>query len=180
MRQAAVGWIKEGPESQGPGRYERVSGRAVAVRCRIRKALVTDRASFQAKKPRPRAGDSDGFPGGWARWLELDGRTGWHHALSLWLTSAWVSVSTAKQVCPAEKLSCGPTSHKCVPASWRCDGEKDCESGVDEAGCVTCESGQAPWSARHGQAASGSSGRCWWRPGLKDLVDGEERVIVRH
>uniref|UniRef100_A0A8C0HWR1 Low-density lipoprotein receptor-related protein 8 n=1 Tax=Balaenoptera musculus TaxID=9771 RepID=A0A8C0HWR1_BALMU len=42
-----------------------------------------------------------------------------------------------KQVCPAEKLSCGPTSHKCVPASWRCDGEKDCESGVDEAGCAT-------------------------------------------
>ncbi|XP_045870155.1 low-density lipoprotein receptor-related protein 8 isoform X7 [Meles meles] len=42
-----------------------------------------------------------------------------------------------KQVCPAEKLSCGPASHKCVPASWRCDGEKDCESGVDEAGCAT-------------------------------------------
>uniref|UniRef100_A0A8C6D3Z0 LDL receptor related protein 8 n=1 Tax=Moschus moschiferus TaxID=68415 RepID=A0A8C6D3Z0_MOSMO len=43
-----------------------------------------------------------------------------------------------KQVCPAEKLSCGPSSHKCVPASWRCDGEKDCESGADEAGCATC------------------------------------------
>ncbi|KAM9687332.1 low-density lipoprotein receptor-related protein 8 isoform 5-T5 [Trichechus inunguis] len=42
-----------------------------------------------------------------------------------------------KQVCPAEKLSCGPTSHRCVPASWRCDGEKDCESGADEAGCAT-------------------------------------------
>ncbi|XP_057402186.1 low-density lipoprotein receptor-related protein 8 isoform X11 [Balaenoptera acutorostrata] len=42
-----------------------------------------------------------------------------------------------KQVCPTEKLSCGPTSHKCVPASWHCDGEKDCESGVDEAGCAT-------------------------------------------
>ncbi|XP_078187992.1 low-density lipoprotein receptor-related protein 8 isoform X22 [Callithrix jacchus] len=42
----------------------------------------------------------------------------------------------AKQVCPAEKLSCGPTSHKCVPASWRCDGEKDCEGGADEAGCA--------------------------------------------
>ncbi|XP_055978171.1 low-density lipoprotein receptor-related protein 8 isoform X9 [Sorex fumeus] len=42
-----------------------------------------------------------------------------------------------KQVCPAEKLSCGPSSHKCVPASWRCDGEKDCESGADEAGCAT-------------------------------------------
>ncbi|XP_047581438.1 low-density lipoprotein receptor-related protein 8 isoform X17 [Lutra lutra] len=42
-----------------------------------------------------------------------------------------------KQVCPSEKLSCGPASHKCVPASWRCDGEKDCESGADEAGCAT-------------------------------------------
>ncbi|XP_077635952.1 low-density lipoprotein receptor-related protein 8 isoform X4 [Crocuta crocuta] len=42
-----------------------------------------------------------------------------------------------KQVCPAEKLSCGPASHNCVPASWRCDGEKDCESGADEAGCAT-------------------------------------------
>ncbi|KAM5160444.1 low-density lipoprotein receptor-related protein 8 isoform 5-T5 [Callospermophilus lateralis] len=42
-----------------------------------------------------------------------------------------------RQVCPAEKLSCGPTSHKCVPASWRCDGEKDCEGGADEAGCAT-------------------------------------------
>ncbi|XP_021107718.1 low-density lipoprotein receptor-related protein 8 isoform X20 [Heterocephalus glaber] len=42
-----------------------------------------------------------------------------------------------QQVCPAEKLSCGPTSHKCVPASWRCDGEKDCEGGADEAGCAT-------------------------------------------
>ncbi|XP_014443613.1 low-density lipoprotein receptor-related protein 8 [Tupaia chinensis] len=42
-----------------------------------------------------------------------------------------------KQVCPAEKLSCGPAGHKCVPASWRCDGEKDCEGGADEAGCAT-------------------------------------------
>ncbi|XP_044530738.1 low-density lipoprotein receptor-related protein 8 [Gracilinanus agilis] len=42
-----------------------------------------------------------------------------------------------KQVCPAEKLSCGPASHKCIPSSWRCDGEKDCESGSDEAGCAT-------------------------------------------
>uniref|UniRef100_A0A8C0XKV3 EGF-like domain-containing protein n=1 Tax=Castor canadensis TaxID=51338 RepID=A0A8C0XKV3_CASCN len=42
-----------------------------------------------------------------------------------------------RQVCPAEKLSCGPTSHNCVPASWRCDGEKDCKGGADEAGCAT-------------------------------------------
>ncbi|KAM6173238.1 low-density lipoprotein receptor-related protein 8 isoform 7-T7 [Erethizon dorsatum] len=42
-----------------------------------------------------------------------------------------------RQVCPAEKLSCGPSSRRCVPASWRCDGEKDCEGGADEAGCAT-------------------------------------------
>lgn len=58
-----------------------------------------------------------------------------------------MSVFTAKQVCPAEKLSCGPASHNCVPASWRCDGEKDCESGADEAGCATRELGQVPGSA---------------------------------
>lgn len=98
---------------------------------------------------------SDGFSGSQAGWLEPGNMTGWHHALCpLWPSHAHVSVSTAKQVCPAEKLSCGPTSHKCVPASWRCDGEKDCESGVDEAGCATCESGvRSPMSTQHGQAA---------------------------
>jgi hypothetical protein len=70
-----------------------------------------------------------------------------------------MSVSTARQVCPAEKLSCGPTSHNCVPASWRCDGEKDCKGGADEAGCATCESRvRTPGSAKHGQAALGSGG----------------------
>lgn len=62
-----------------------------------------------------------------------------------------MSVSAAREECPAEKLSCGPTSHKCVPASWRCDGEKDCEGGADEAGCPTCES-RIPLSAEQSGA----------------------------
>lgn len=66
-----------------------------------------------------------------------------------------MSVSTASEECPAEKLSCGPSSHKCVPASWRCDGEKDCEGGADEAGCPTCE------SRARGQAASGVLTSSW-------------------
>lgn len=45
----------------------------------------------------------------------------------------------AKQVCPAEKISCGDLSNKCIPSSWRCDGQKDCESGIDEAGCTPGE-----------------------------------------
>jgi len=45
----------------------------------------------------------------------------------------------AKQVCPAEKISCGDLSNKCIPSAWRCDGQKDCESGIDEAGCTPGE-----------------------------------------
>ncbi|XP_047417530.1 low-density lipoprotein receptor-related protein 8 isoform X11 [Sciurus carolinensis] len=60
-----------------------------------------------------------------------------------------------RQVCPAEKLSCGPTSHKCVPASWRCDGEKDCEGGADEAGCATSVVGTC-----HGDEFQCGDGTC--------------------
>ncbi|XP_052032889.1 low-density lipoprotein receptor-related protein 8 isoform X2 [Apodemus sylvaticus] len=55
----------------------------------------------------------------------------------IWPKALSVTSTSASEECPAEKLSCGPTSHKCVPASWRCDGEKDCEGGADEAGCPT-------------------------------------------
>ncbi|XP_053103643.1 low-density lipoprotein receptor-related protein 8 isoform X2 [Hemicordylus capensis] len=48
-----------------------------------------------------------------------------------------------KQICPAEKISCGDSSNKCIPSSWRCDGEKDCENGIDEAGCTNfCSSNE--------------------------------------
>uniref|UniRef100_A0A673GG94 Low-density lipoprotein receptor-related protein 8-like n=1 Tax=Sinocyclocheilus rhinocerous TaxID=307959 RepID=A0A673GG94_9TELE len=46
--------------------------------------------------------------------------------------------STAvKQTCPPEKFDCGG---KCVSLSWRCDGERDCENGEDEADCAAGES----------------------------------------
>ncbi|XP_042538269.1 low-density lipoprotein receptor-related protein 8 isoform X8 [Dipodomys spectabilis] len=66
----------------------------------------------------------------------------------------WKATCT-RQVCPAEKLSCGPTSHKCVPASWRCDGEKDCEGGADEAGCATSAVGTC-----HGDEFQCGDGTC--------------------
>ncbi|XP_077189800.1 low-density lipoprotein receptor-related protein 8 isoform X2 [Paroedura picta] len=48
-----------------------------------------------------------------------------------------------RQLCPAEKISCGDSSNKCIPSSWRCDGEKDCENGIDEAGCTSvCSSSE--------------------------------------
>lgn len=66
-----------------------------------------------------------------------------------------MSVSAAREECPDEKLSCGPSSHKCVPASWRCDGEKDCEGGADEAGCPTCESRTLLSAKQSGTLSSG-------------------------
>uniref|UniRef100_A0A671KAK4 Low-density lipoprotein receptor-related protein 8-like n=1 Tax=Sinocyclocheilus anshuiensis TaxID=1608454 RepID=A0A671KAK4_9TELE len=51
--------------------------------------------------------------------------------------------STAvKQTCPPEKFDCGG---KCVSLSWRCDGERDCENGEDEADCAagkSCSAGE--------------------------------------
>ncbi|XP_048352703.1 low-density lipoprotein receptor-related protein 8 isoform X2 [Sphaerodactylus townsendi] len=48
-----------------------------------------------------------------------------------------------RQLCPAEKISCGDSSNKCIPSSWRCDGERDCENGIDEAGCTSvCSSSE--------------------------------------
>ncbi|KAM8931003.1 low-density lipoprotein receptor-related protein 8 [Pelodytes ibericus] len=47
--------------------------------------------------------------------------------------------SGLKQVCAAQKFSCGESSNKCIPLSWRCDGELDCENGLDERGCpISC------------------------------------------
>uniref|UniRef100_A0A8D0H8K5 Very low-density lipoprotein receptor n=1 Tax=Sphenodon punctatus TaxID=8508 RepID=A0A8D0H8K5_SPHPU len=54
-----------------------------------------------------------------------------------------------KQVCPAEKLSCGDSSNKCIPPSWRCDGERDCQNGFDEEGCsAVCSSNEFQCSNR--------------------------------
>ncbi|XP_060087823.1 low-density lipoprotein receptor-related protein 8 isoform X2 [Heteronotia binoei] len=52
-------------------------------------------------------------------------------------------VTCTRQLCPAEKISCGDSTNKCIPSSWRCDGERDCENGIDEAGCTSvCSSNE--------------------------------------
>lgn len=39
------------------------------------------------------------------------------------------------RTCRTNEISCGAHSTQCIPESWRCDGENDCDSGEDEENC---------------------------------------------
>ncbi|KAM9214405.1 low-density lipoprotein receptor [Leptosomus discolor] len=46
--------------------------------------------------------------------------------------------------CSPREFSCGGRQNRCVPASWHCDGHRDCDNGSDELNCPprTCTSDQ--------------------------------------
>ena len=46
----------------------------------------------------------------------------------------FVSASGVSGSCGPDLFQCS-TKEKCIPASWKCDGEKDCAEGEDEVNC---------------------------------------------
>ncbi|KAH8340133.1 hypothetical protein KR067_010390 [Drosophila pandora] len=44
--------------------------------------------------------------------------------------------------CAAPVSGIGEVNKDCIPASWRCDGQKDCPDKSDEVGCPTCRADQ--------------------------------------
>ncbi|XP_064610534.1 serine protease svh-1-like isoform X2 [Liolophura sinensis] len=42
--------------------------------------------------------------------------------------------ATTVPYCPSNKIYCS-SEHRCIPKTWRCDGEDDCSDGEDENGC---------------------------------------------
>lgn len=51
---------------------------------------------------------------------------------------AWLLLADMR-TCRLNEVSCGAGSSLCIPVSWKCDGEKDCDNGEDEVNCGRCK-----------------------------------------
>ncbi|XP_072050141.1 uncharacterized protein [Amphiura filiformis] len=80
------------------------------------------------------------------------------------------------QTCAADKFTC-VRDGRCVPTSFRCDGENDCRDGSDEDNCNTCRSTQ--FKCTNNRCINES----WKCDGEDDCGDGSDEencpIVVR-
>ena len=51
------------------------------------------------------------------------------------VTSVSPIASVSADDCSGDEFHCRDDGGTCIPERWRCDGDKDCEDGSDEADC---------------------------------------------
>uniref|UniRef100_A0A493SSL9 Uncharacterized protein n=1 Tax=Anas platyrhynchos platyrhynchos TaxID=8840 RepID=A0A493SSL9_ANAPP len=65
-------------------------------------------------------------------------------------------MAVMRVLCVPKRWHCGPQSTQCIPVSWKCDGERDCDSGEDEENCGNVTRSAAEFTCSSGQCISKS------------------------
>jgi len=55
--------------------------------------------------------------------------------MDVYVMTVLVFAAAAVQECLASRGKFQCADQNCIPASWRCDGDNDCDDSSDEAGC---------------------------------------------